>query len=245
MNIEDKITLYALNALDADEQAAFELELQKSPQLRAKLAEERAIVASFAELAEPVTPSSKMQHQLMARIDADIVSRQPRLQTQTSVWANIINLWRSIAPVGAVFASVLALVMGIWAVNTQRELIQLRNEWAIISQPGTIAANVPPTNKQSSARATVFVTPGHNQAILSVANLSAVDTKQTYQAWLIRDGKPVPAGVFNTDATGSTHFIIKSDVPINGKELVGITIEQAGGAATPNMDKLMFVGPLT
>ncbi|MBU6361614.1 MAG: hypothetical protein WCL57_18955 [Chloroflexota bacterium] len=37
-------------------------------------------MASFAELAETVTPKSKIQHQLMARIDANIVSCQPRPQ---------------------------------------------------------------------------------------------------------------------------------------------------------------------
>ncbi len=242
MTTEERLTLYALDALEPVEKAAFEAELAASDVLRARLAEERGLLLAMDRAVEPMAPSAGMTRALMARVDADIAARAPRPVPQPRRLADVLRwLW----PAATAALAGLAIVFGVWAINGQAETARLRDELALLSGPGVRAANIPPAQKDVTASATAFVAKGASNAVLLVANLPALDPQQTYQAWIIRDGKPLPVGVFNTGPDGQARLMLRSSAPFSGAEQIGVTIERAGGADTPDLKRLVFIGPLT
>lgn len=250
MSIEDQLMLYALGALEDDEKRAVEQALAQSSALRAQLAQIRGVVATLGESVPPVAPSPKLKRDLMARIDADVASRRPTVARQSlTIWQQLALAWRRAAPVFAVGALALALVSGLWAVSLDQQLHQvqletqrLQTEVAALSQPGVFIKALPATNAQANASASLVGQLGSPKVLLRVANLPALDPARTYEAWIIRDGKPVAAGLFNTDATGAVQVTLDNAIPLTGKEQFGVTIENAGGSATPNLQALVFLG---
>ena len=242
MTTEERLTLYALDALPADEKAAFEAELAASETLRARLAQERGLLLALDRAVVPLAPSAEMTRNLMARVDADIAARAPRPVVVRRRWSDLARwLW----PALSLGLAALAVVFGVWAVNGQAESARLRDELALLTGPGVRAANIPPAQKDAAATATAFVARGAPNAVLLVANLPALDPQLTYQAWIIRDGKPLPAGVFNTGPDGQARLVMRSNTPFSGAEQIGVTIERAGGAEAPDLKRLVFIGPLT
>lgn len=242
MTTEDRLTLYALDALEPAEKAAFEAELAASDVLRARLAEERGLLLAMDRAVEPIAPSAGMTRSLMARVDADIAARAPQPVEPPRRLADFMRwLW----PAATLVLAALAIVFGVWAITSQTETARLRDELALLSGPGVRAANIPPAQKDATASATAFVARGASNGVLLVANLPALDPQQTYQAWIIRDGKPLPAGVFNTGPDGQARLVMRGGGAFTGAEQIGVTIERAGGAEAPDLKRLVFIGPLT
>ncbi|MCW1970166.1 MAG: anti-sigma factor [Anaerolineae bacterium] len=252
MSIEDQLMLYALGALDDNEKHAIEQALARDPALRAQLAQIRGVVAVLGESVPPVAPSAQLKRNLMARVDADRASRRPTLtpsRPSLTIWQQLALAWRRAAPVFALGAMAIALVSGLWAVSLTQQLRQvqleaqrLQSEVAALSEPGVFVKALPATNAQATASASLVGQLGSPKVLLRVANLPALDPARTYEAWIIRDGKPVAAGVFNTDAGGMAQVILDNTIPWTGKEQFGVTIENAGGSPMPNLQTLVFLG---
>ncbi|MEO6063719.1 MAG: anti-sigma factor [Thermoflexales bacterium] len=242
MTTEERLTLYVLDALAPDEKAAFEAELAASDVLRARLAEERGLLLALDRAVEPMAPSAGMTRALMARVNADIATRAPQPDATRRRFADLVRwLW----PAATLGLAALAIVFGMWAITGQAETARLRDELVLLTGPGVRAANIPAAQKDGTATATAFAARGASNAVLLVANLPPLDPQQTYQAWIIRDGKPLPAGVFNTGPDGGARLVMRSGGPFTGAEQIGVTIERAGGSDTPDLKRLVFIGPLT
>jgi anti-sigma-K factor RskA len=83
--------------------------------------------------------------------------------------------------------------------------------------------------------------PTTGQGVLIGDGLPAVDEAQTYQAWLIDDGVPQPAGLFSpTD--GEVTFAVEGDP--GTAEAVAVTLEPAGGSPQPTTD-ILYLSELT
>ncbi|HEX2370170.1 MAG TPA: anti-sigma factor [Acidimicrobiia bacterium] len=83
--------------------------------------------------------------------------------------------------------------------------------------------------------------PTTGQGVLIGDGLAAVDEAQTYQAWLIDDGVPQPAGLFSpTD--GEVTFAVDGDP--GTAEAVAVTLEPAGGSPQPTTD-ILYLSELT
>ncbi len=125
------------------------------------------------------------------------------------------------------------------------QLTQARSELAVVSQPGVRAATLPAFNRSYiSSTATLFFAPKSNSALVTVANLPTLGPNQSYQVWLIRGDQRVPSSVFNTTEVGSGRLLVQSREPLSAFQQLGITVEPAGGSASPNPDPkgLIFLG---
>lgn len=76
MTQEEKITLYALGALEAEEADALRAELAESPRLQRLLARDRAMATLILASVEPVQPPPALKERLMEQIGGS-VSEQP------------------------------------------------------------------------------------------------------------------------------------------------------------------------
>lgn len=72
MTQEEKVTLYALGALEAQEADEVRLELAESPQLQTLLARDRALATLILASVEPVQPPPALKQRLMEHIDASL-----------------------------------------------------------------------------------------------------------------------------------------------------------------------------
>ena len=87
----------------------------------------------------------------------------------------------------------------------------------------------------ASGRAAVVVVPGGSGYLFLAA--PAPPAGKAYEAWIIRDGTPVPAGVGG--AGGGVAVLALTTTPRSG-DIAAITLEVVGGVARPTSDPLLL-----
>ncbi len=138
MELDDQIALYALGALEPAEAAELARQAAASPDLRRRIAEDRAVVRALAETPDPVAPSPAVLTRLMTQIAAQETPLQQRLETAARERQRVRG--ESTAPsfsllrglligLGAVGAAALAIV-SLNLVQTQNQLAAAREEAA-------------------------------------------------------------------------------------------------------------------
>ncbi|MCL6510669.1 MAG: anti-sigma factor [Anaerolineae bacterium] len=120
MTLDEQIALYAIGALDEQERAEFERQLAGSPELRARVAEERAAAAALMLSVEPVAPSPALKQKVMARTGAPIRPAEPPRSSGLSDWLRYLFGGLAVA------CASLALVLGVGLLNAQSQLTQQR-----------------------------------------------------------------------------------------------------------------------
>lgn len=119
MTLDEKIALYAIGALDEQERAEFEQQLAASPELRARVAEERAAAIALILSVEPVAPPPALKQKVMARIPTPASVESPKPKSPgLSDWLRYLFGGAALA-----FASI-AIVLGAGLLNTQSQLAQ-------------------------------------------------------------------------------------------------------------------------
>jgi anti-sigma-K factor RskA len=84
----------------------------------------------------------------------------------------------------------------------------------------------------------VVVAP-EGEAVLVVGGVPAAPAGQTYEAWVIGEDGPVPAGLFD----GSDRVnVLLLDEPVNVGDVVAVTLEPEGGSKSPTGPVLMESG---
>jgi anti-sigma-K factor RskA len=104
-------------------------------------------------------------------------------------------------------------------------------------------------NNQLDARPEVAALEGTNGSLivssagegtLVVDELAAAPAGKTYEAWVIEDGNPLPAGTFS--GGGRVAFALTREVPDGA--VVAVTVERAGGVRKPTTTPLFASEPL-
>ncbi len=87
--------------------------------------------------------------------------------------------------------------------------------------------------------------PEKGTAILQVSHLPAAATNKDYQLWVIKDKKPISAGVFAVNDTSSNFFKIQNMAVTDPKEIAAfaVTLEPKGGMPQPTGDMYMMGSP--
>jgi anti-sigma-K factor RskA len=201
--IHDLAPAYALDALDPEEERAFERHLAGCPQCRETVAElsETATALAFAALA--AAPPPALRGRIAAAVEAErsnVVPLRPR--------------WAAAAVAVAAVAACVAVGLGIWGAHLHSEL----------HSPSQLRA-LPMTG----ARGSVVVGRG-GAAALVVAGLDAAPAGKTYELWVLRGAAARPAGLF---AGGAGTTTVRLRAPVSGGDRVGVTIEPAGGSKRP------------
>jgi anti-sigma-K factor RskA len=94
------------------------------------------------------------------------------------------------------------------------------------------------------AKGRVVISPKHGVAF-SGQNLAALAPGKTYEMWIIpKGGKPVPAGTFEPSPDGSALHLQTGPVDLASTAAVAVSIENAGGVASPTADQIIIVAPV-
>jgi anti-sigma-K factor RskA len=330
MDVEEKVALYALGALEPAEAAELDKLAAASPELAARLAEARVMFQALALDPEPIAPSPALKQRLTTRIDAELSPLQERLNAQRTRppvdaprrRGGLGQLLRGLTYGLAAVATVAATTLGVSLTRTQNQLASaqrdaarlqteltaardqintkdaeisalrattdrltldlaaaradvealsrtlavtqgeatdkasalaearsnvdlLQSQLSVISVPNVRTAALPASKDEFGKGAiTVFFAPDGKQALLSASNLPPLPKDRVYQLWLIRDNKPLPSVVLNTDANGTGRSLVPADLEFANYQLLGVTVEKTGGSPTPNPEGPVYLGPL-
>jgi anti-sigma-K factor RskA len=122
--------------------------------------------------------------------------------------------------------------------QSDAEAVRLKEVLALLSAPETIVrvsqegAAQPPQGK-------VFLNPARGVLLLA-SNLPPAPEGKIYEMWVIpAAGKPVPAGLFQTEANGTALHLQQGPVDVAATGAVAVTLEAAGGALQPTSQPLI------
>jgi anti-sigma-K factor RskA len=204
---------YALDALDDQERIAYERHLAHCDRCQAELAAFSASAAALAFAADPAEPPPALRDRILETARAERPNVVP-LRPTARTWA-----FRGLA--AAACAAVVGLA--VWNVSLRDRLDSARGALTAVELNG--------------AAGSVVVGPS-GQGTLVVSGLAPTAPGKTYEAWVIKGGKAVPAGIFSARGTSVVH--LKRRIPSGA--IVGITIEPAGGSLQPTSQPIVTSG---
>ncbi len=205
------VAAYAVDALDVDEERAFEEHLASCVACREELASLRETTAALAygAVAQAPPPELKLRILDQAKAERPNVVSLPRRRSWTAPFA-----------AAAAIAAAVAIGVGVWAATRPATNDAFTS---VLAKPG--AQLVP-----MGDRGTLAVAPDGTAAIaLTVPRAPA---GKTYEAWVIRDGAAKRAGLFS----GST--VLRIQRPVKPGSVVAVTLERSGGVDQPTSKPL-------
>jgi anti-sigma-K factor RskA len=221
---------YALDALDEDEERSFEKHLAVCERCRRDLAglREAAAALAFGAAGPPPPPELKERILAEARGERQNVIALPRRSRD----------WTAPLAAAAAVAACTALGLGIWAATLRSDLdaaqSKARSEAlvTVLAQPG---AKVVPMRGGGK----LVYSPSGSATLLVRA--PPAPSGKTYEAWVIRGGKPTPVALF---AGGDGASVVRITRRVRPGSVVAVTLERAGGVPQPTRKPLMATGTL-
>jgi anti-sigma-K factor RskA len=227
---DDLKEAYALGALSEEERREVEDHLGKHPELGAEVDDLESVANLLALAPQEHEPSPKLRRDLLRRI-----SSSPDVTPALDPSARQTGLRRLFGPGGLAAAAALALVaiwMFAWNASLQEENQTLQGE--LEGQQKSYALQS--TGEAQEVRGEV-VRLGDERAVLVADDLPSPPEGETYQAWIMREDVPEPAGLFEPNDTGAAAAPIEGS--IEGADAVAVTVEPSGGSSSPTSDPLM------
>jgi anti-sigma-K factor RskA len=210
--IHELSAAYALNALEPEQRAEFEEHLLRCAECRETVSIFQETAALLAHGVEAPAPPPALGRRIMEQ------ARRER--------ANVVPLRpRWVLPATATVAAVAACAaigLGVWTAILNNRL-DARPE--IVALEGTNGS---------------LIVSSAGEGTLMMEELGVAPAGKTYEAWVILDGNPLPAGTFS--GGGRVAFALTREVPDGA--VVAVTIERAGGVQKPTTTPLFSSEPL-
>lgn len=240
---------YVLDAISDDERSAFAGHLAACAQCRQEIVELRETAARLGS-ATAVSPRPELRAQTLQAAFrtsqlAPVIRKVPEEAPDGSRW-RIWRAWRSwaVLPRLAVAAVVVALAgaVGLAAAmhDTMRQLDHSRQQEhliaAVLSAPDKVMRSAPVTG---GGMATVVLSPHEHMGVFTAHRLRPLPPARAYELWLMGPSGDRPAGMITMQ-----HGTMADPAVISGMtagDMIGLTIEPAGGSARPTSPPLVLI----
>ncbi len=276
----ENLAAYALGSLDEIEGRELAAKISSDAELAAELEEWRDLAASLALVAPAAEPAPSVRENILAAIRAvpqtsnpergagngtesakkaveptKIAAQQRQPETATVLSFQKRSLWNFVPTIGAIAASIIALLLAISLYNTTRsesnksaqiaelnqkvsevqaQLERERQERELLASPASFVKALDGTNEIPNARARFVFDPKTGRSLLYVEGLPAPPKGKAYQIWFISDPKhPAPGKTFETDQSG--RGVLRDDISTQNLKagIFAITLEPIGGSPAP------------
>jgi hypothetical protein len=185
----------------------------------------RQVASMIGASSDPAAPSAKLRRRILASVGAE---------QRSFGWAPWLGLVAALSLVGAFYfeARERSSLEELAAVRSQMrqqavDLTRLNEAMTIMN-----GADTRQVNFGAGPKGKVFVNPALG-VLLIATNLPPAPAGKAYEMWVIPKGaKPVPAGMFQSQADGTAMHIQSGPVDMNGMT-VAVTMEDHAGAAQP------------
>lgn len=213
--IHELSAAYALHALDPEEERAFEQHLARCQDCRGEVTSFQEASALLAYDVQAAPPPPPLRERILAQARADKAVVVPLSGR---------SRWLLPATAGlAAAAAVAALALGIWAASLSSTLADER-----AAKAGADVVQL------AGAQGSLIVTE-EGEGALVVDDLERAPVGKTYEAWVIEEERPRPAGTFPGGGE-RTAFVLTRPVPPGA--VVAVTLEAAGGVEQPTQEPL-------
>lgn len=133
--------------------------------------------------------------------------------------------------------------------NQERETLQRRLAWEaslrdLVSQIDARTTVLLPQGAGGSAHGRVVWNPGTREAVLVASGLNPAPPGKTYELWVIADGAPVPAGVFQVEPDGRAAFRLPALEQTTRVRSFLVTVEPTSGSPVPTGPSILS-GPVS
>jgi anti-sigma-K factor RskA len=215
MDLHDLTAGYALDALDPDERARYEEHLASCESCREELQDFWQVSGALGRAAGGPTPPASLRERILEQ------ARDER--------PNVVPLRRRAATPAlasaAAVAAVVALALGVWSLSLSNDLDDANSVVALLSDPN---ARV---NESAGGEANLVVTPT-GRAALVVRRLAPAPAGKDYEIWVIEDGVPQRAGLFERPG------VAMLTRRVGRGQTVAVTLEPDGGVDAPTGDPI-------
>lgn len=246
--LEELAALRALGLLEPGSPERVEWVEKAGPEDVALAAELEQAAAALAAGARPVTPRPELKEKLLASLGpAREAARRPTPGA---------GAWLALAA-----AALLLVVVGLDDARLRRQRDELFGRTAELSQrlsSAELRLSAAQAEKarqqlyrrvlesedvkvvflggkdpQPAARAKVFWSETAKRGVVVAGNLAPLPPGKQYELWVFDRGKPVPAGVFDADASGRALFESADLSSIAAAQNFAVTVERKGGVPQP------------
>lgn len=246
------VELYVMGALSPSEREEFERMLSIHPELKDELDSVESAMETFAN-ANAVKPRAELKSKIIhAAIKNEqsgkvIPLHKPFLDFRIAASITVALL----AAASAVFfyskwSSAEKRYASLVAERDQMasEINQVKysyqnalNGITILRDLNTKTIALVATDSSRTFHARVYWNSQSHEAFIDVQQLPVPASDKQYQLWALVDGKPVDAGVFNV----SDSTFLQRVKDIDRADAWAVTLEPAGGSATPHLDQMYLI----
>jgi anti-sigma-K factor RskA len=217
-DVHELTAAYALDALDAEDRAAYEAHLASCERCRSELGALQDAAAQLAYGAPAPAPPPHLRDRVLEAVREDGGVVRPLRQRSRIPYV--------LAAAAAALAA-LALGLGVWGNSVSGELEAQRALVEILADAD--ARELP---LESGAGRVVVTDAG--EAALVVDGLGPAPSGKTYEIWVLDTGDPQPAGLF--DGSRSGRDVVRLSRPVPSGARVAVTVEPDGGVDAPTTD---------
>jgi anti-sigma-K factor RskA len=235
---EDLAAVYALGALGDEERREFEGYLAEHPELQAEVEDLSEAARLLALAPTEYEPPPNLRRNLLERVGGEagmpFADRRHRSR-----------LGALLGPAGlGMAAAVLAILVGlvVWNLSLQdsneelrADVRELQGEARQANAEEIRTYELQGSGAASGARGQVMTT-GEGPAVLVAQDLPPAPEGQVYEAWVLHDGVPQPAGLFEPTGESAAATI---EAPLEGADAVAVTLEPDEGSPMPTSDVLL------
>ncbi len=251
---------YVIGQSDAQESALVERMRASDAAVREELERIEEGLEAFAKKSA-IAPPPAARANVMERISAPRTAHAPIVRELPTGGASAPWRWLAAASVVALLLSAAGNFMLLRELrHTRTELAQLesahevlaqvlnvqrtsfqhsQDQLAVVMDPRTDLVALNGTANATGAKARVYWDHSANRVFMDVLNLPEPPAGKQYQLWALVDGTPVDAGVFDLSADADGLQRMK-DIP--RAQAFAVTLENAGGSPTPDLQALVLMG---
>jgi anti-sigma-K factor RskA len=104
---------------------------------------------------------------------------------------------------------------------------------ALVGHPQALFVSLGPLPAAPKAHARVFFNRSSREAVLIATGLDPAPAGKAYAVWVIGKAAPVPAGLFQADASGRALLKLPPVPEAEAVKTFAVTLEPAGGVPAP------------
>jgi anti-sigma-K factor RskA len=220
---------YALDALPLDERAFFERHLATCETCCEEVVGYLHTAAAMGMAVRRLAPAS-----LRARVMAEVErTRQPSpLHRRSRTPAG--GPHQLVAVAGLLAAALVSLAAVAFSVLESRQPPAMSPEFVAVAE--TVRLDAP-----DGVHAKLLYSVDRDEGYLVATGLDPLGPDRDYQLWVLHDGAPVPAGVFDAEAD----TVVPVDASLRDAEGLAVTAEPAGGVPEPTGTVLLSAAMAT
>jgi anti-sigma-K factor RskA len=229
MNCEElqgQYELYAMGVAEDPERAEIREHLNRGCEVCMKEMKRARQVASMIGAAAPqVAPSAKLRRRILASVGVE------QRSFGSAPW---LGLLAALSLVGAFYFEARESTSLHELANVRNQMRQQAVDLTRLNEAMTIinGSDTKQVNFGAGAKGKIFVNPTSG-VLLIATNLPPAPAGKAYEMWVIPKGaKPVPAGMFQSQADGTAMHVQPGPVDATGVT-IAVTLEDEAGAAQP------------